>query len=332
MNICICGGGSLGIVCAGVFLAGGNNVRLLSGHPEKWEQNISVHDCNGRIYSGRLDKISSDPKLVVPGADLILCCVPGYLIEETLVKIRPYINDKVFVGSIVSSTGFFFIAHKVLDPKQKLFGFQRVPFISRIREYGVSGDLLGYKKSLNVAIENNDFDLPIKQKLEDLFMTPINLLDSYYEAALTNSNPILHTGRLYSMWKDYNGEYYDHQGLFYSEWTDEASEILISMDQEFMSLLEVIGVKKGVIPSLLDYYESKDATSLTNKIKSIEAFRSIQSPMTKGDKGWYPDFSSRYFTEDFPFGLKFIRDLCIERNVSCPTIDKVYAWGMSKLK
>lgn len=48
--------------------------------------------------------------------------------------------------------------------------------------------------------------------------------------------------------------------------------------------------------------------------------------------GWCPDFSSRYFTEDFPFGLKFIRDLCIERNVSCPNIDKVYAWGMSKLK
>ena len=47
--------------------------------------------------------------------------------------------------------------------------------------------------------------------------------------------------------------------------------------------------------------------------------------------GWVADYSSRYFTEDFPFGLKYIWQLAHEKGVSCPYIDRVYAWGMSKL-
>ena len=73
------------------------------------------------------------------------------------------------VGSIVSSTGFFIFAHEIFGDKAPLFGFQRVPFISRSKEYGKIGQLLGYKKSLNVAIENYEDSftetLPIFQLL-----------------------------------------------------------------------------------------------------------------------------------------------------------------------
>lgn len=53
--------------------------------------------------------------------------------------------------------------------------------------------------------------------------------------------------------------------------------------------------------------------------------------MKKVEAGWVPDFESRYFTEDFPYGLKNIFDLAKENNVFCPNIEKVYKWGRSKV-
>lgn len=330
-TICICGGGSLGTVCAGVFASQGIKTLVLSGHPEKWSRRVEVYDPDGKLYGGPIYNVSARPEDVIPQADLVLCCLPGYLIEETLLKIKPHLAANAMVGSIVSSTGFFFAAHDVLDETTGLFGFQRVPFISRTRTYGAAADLLGYKTSLNVAVEHCENPETFAEQLSQLFLTPVHLLRNYYEASLTNSNPILHTGRLYAMWSRHDGTPFACQSLFYREWTDEASEILLAMDAEFMKLVKALGIAEGVIPSLLDYYESTDAHSLTRKIQSIEAFAHILSPMKPCEGGWLPDYGSRYFTEDFPYGLRFIKMLAEKHQIDTPCIDRVLAWGMSKI-
>ncbi len=327
MKVAICGGGNLGLVCGAVLLSGGHTVSLLTGHPDAWAPAVSVSDPQGKIFGGSFETVSSDPQEVIPGAEMVFICQPGYLIERTLTEISPLLDPGAVVGSVVSSTGFFFFAHKIL-PAQPVFGFQRVPFISRTEEYGHKGLLLGYKSVLNVAMENVKNPGELAQTLSGMFLTPVNLLESFYEAALTNSNPILHTARLYSLWA--NGfEPMRECALFYSEWTLDASELLISMDQEFMALLDVLKVRKGAVPSLLEYYESTDAASLTDKIKSIAAFKEIKAPMKLTEKGWVPDFKSRYFTEDFPFGLRFIKELAESNGVDCPTIQRVYRWGLT---
>lgn len=330
-KICICGGGSLGIVCAGVFLQKGLKVDILTGHPNNWIKNICVTDNNGKIFKGSLNNISNDPQQVIPNSDLVFLTVPGFIIEKTLNEIKPFLDDDTIVGSVVSSTGFFFAAHRILNANQCIFGFQRVPFIARQREYGKSGDILGYKPMLNICIENSK-NPNLINNLEWLFNTPIQLLNNFYEASLTNSNPILHTGRLYSLWHNYKGESFPAQSFFYSDWTDEASELLIKMDDEFQLLLNALGLQQGAIPTLLEYYESNDASALTQKIKSIKAFQSIKSPMIKIKSGWVPDFNSRYFTEDFPFGLRFIKGLAEQHHIDTPNINMVYNWGISQLK
>ena len=105
----------------------------------------------------------------------------------------------------------------------------------------------------------------------------------------------------------------------------------MAMDDEFMMLLDKLPVEKESIPRLLDYYESYDAASLTHKISNIAAFQTITSPMKEVEGGWIPDFESRYFTEDFPYGLRFIKELAQEYNIDTPTIDKVYNWGMERI-
>ena len=331
MKICICGGGSLGLVCAALLASReGVSVNLLTGHPERWSGEISATDPDGKTYRGSLAAISSEAADVIPGSDIILLCLPGFAIKEAIVKIKPF-TGKAIVASIVSSTGFFFEAMDLL-PGVPLFGFQRVPFIARVEEYGRSARLLGYKRQLAIATVNVADREGLRQKVEDMWGTPTILLDNYLEAALTNSNPILHTGRLYSMFGRSDAPSYDHNVLFYREWTDDSSETIISMDREFSMLLEALGVKRDNLPTLLEYYESADTASLTRKMQSIEAFKDITSPMKQSDSGWIPDLESRYFTEDFPHGLYYIKHLADEHGIDVPTIAKVYDWGTKLLK
>ena len=324
MKICICGGGNLGHVTAGFFAAQDDlQVSLLTTKPERWSQYLEVVDVNGKTYKGKLERISSEPIDVISEADIVLVCLPGFAIHDVLCSIAPYLDNK---------TWFFFEAMKALPKSQPLFGFQRVPFISRIINYGHVAELKGYKESLSVAVEQTDDKEAIRATLENLFMTPTKLLDSYYEVSLSNSNPLLHTARLYTMWKDWEpGMSYEKNPEFYCDWTIEAAELLIAMDEEFQTLLKKIGLKEGAVPPVLQYYDSTDAESLTRKLRSIPAFKGILSPMAINQFGMYePDFNSRYFTEDFPYGMRFIVETANKYGIELPRIQKVYQWGSQK--
>lgn len=327
-RICICGGGGLGHTCGAVLSSiEGVSVSLFTKHPEAWQSTFYVDDPNGKIFQGHFATISDQAQDVIPQADIVLLCLPAYLIEQTLLNIKTYLSSKAIVGAVVGNTGFFLLAHKILSSTQGLFAFQRVPYISRVEEYGQSAHLLGYKEELLVALENIPQPESFTRELSYLFLTPVNMVDSFYEVTLSNSNPILHTGRLYSLWKDWDGTPYSTNPLFYWDWTDEASELEIRMDQELFALLHILGVGTRHFKTLLSHYDATDASSLTAKLKSISSYANILSPMIQVPGGWIPDFTSRYFTEDFPFGLKTIHDLAHQNNIPCPNIDLVFVWG-----
>ena len=331
MNICICGGGNTGHVIAGFIAAQQRHeVTILTRHPEQWSNHLVVETPDGGELKGQLKAVSSNPGTVIPAADVVLLCLPGFSISEVLLQLRDYLKPSAVVGTVVSSTGFFFEAMKVLPATTTLFGFQRVPFISRIRDYGHRARLMGYKDSLRVAITQTDQPEPLRRTLEEVLQTPVQLLHHYYEASLSNSNPLLHPARLYSLWKDWHeGDTYARVPLFYEEWTVEAAQLYISMDNELQQLLGTLPVSEGCIPSVLDYYESSDAATLAAKLRSIDAFKGILAPMKKVEGGYVPDLNSRYFTEDFPYGLGIIQHLAKEKGVATPAIDRVMEWGDS---
>lgn len=309
-------------------------VNLLTNRPEKWAHKIIVDTPEKGLLHAPLHVISANPAEVIPMSDVVLLCLPGFLIRSELQKLKPHLSPHTFVGCVFSSTGFFFEAHEVLRSNQPLWGFQRVPFISRVNVYGQSAHLLGYKQAHNVAIEHvsNSEKEAFAQMLSEWFERPINVLNNFYEASLTNSNPLLHTSRLYTLFGGaHEGKPFPRMIMFYEEWTTEAADLYIKMDEEFFQLLKVLPVSDHFLPTALHYYESHDAKSLAAKLSSIQSFKGITSPMKQTEEGWLPDFTSRYFTEDFPYGLKYIWKLAHEKGVSCPHIDKVYAWGMSKI-
>ncbi len=332
-TICICGGGSLGHVIAGFLATQGINVNVLTSRPNQWNNTLTINAVDGRVFVGKLNKISNNPIDVITESEVVLLCLPGYAIKGELEKIKASLNKGTFVGSVFSSTGFFFEALNVLSEDIPLFGFQRVPFIARTVEYGHEANLLGYKSEHKIAIERaGEKDKEsLRQWIENVLNSPVKLLANYLEASLTNSNPLLHTSRLYTMFRDWRpGITYPRMILFYEEWTEEAADLYIKMDEELVLLLEKLPVTPGFLPRVLDYYESSDAISLRNKISSIQGFKGITSPMKEIEKGkWVPDFESRYFTEDFGYSLKYIWELAKQEKLSTPLIDEVFHWGVT---
>lgn len=331
-HICICGGGNLGHVIAGLAAYKGYIVSILTRKPNLWHPSLTIKDINGNTFIGKLSTITEDASQAIPKADIVLLCLPGYAIEEELSAIRPFIKDGCHIGSVVSSTGFFFTAFRILGPRVSLFGFQRAPFISRIKEYGQEANLLGYKKELQIATVNNKNPELLQETLKDIMNTPISLLSHFLEASLTNSNPILHPTRLYSLFHSWSeGEVYPETLNFYSNWDDASSELLITCDNEFQKIIKSLPIQISHIPTILNYYESNDCSSLTQKIRSIKAFQDIKAPMKKIGNGYIPDFSDRYFTEDFPFGLLIIKSIAEIFNIDTPYINKVLKWGQEMI-
>ena len=81
--------------------------------------------------------------------------------------------------------------------------------------------------------------------------------------------------------------------------------------------------KQTVAPDL----KSVDASTLTQKIRSIPAFKSIKSPMIENEgDGYIPDLNSRYFIEDFECGTFYIRDTARLKGVDTPAINRVCDW------
>lgn len=331
--VCICGGGSLGHVIAGYLGAKGACVNILTRRPGEWSKELAVTTPEGNILRSTPALVTDNPATAVENAGIVLLCLPGYAIKDTLETIAPHVKEGTFVGSVFSSTGFFFEAMKIFGDNIPLWGFQRVPFIARTKEYGKSANLLGYKNSYSIAVENCKNKETFRSTIEKLFDRPVSLLKSHYEASFTNSNPILHPSRLYSLFANWDKDvYYDRQFLFYEEWDNQASENLVALDNELFMVLDKLPVTPGYLSPILEYYESKDTDALTKKINSIESFKGILAPMVNNGQGWQPDISSRYFQEDFHYGLRYIYETAHRLNLNVPVTDRIYNWGAALIK
>lgn len=332
LKISICGGGALGHALIGYLSNKGHQINLLTGRPQKWDKQISVTLPNQTEITGKLSVVSSDPKDVIPGSDYVILCLPGYLVKEYLSLINSHLSPNTIVGSVVSSNGFFWMAHTILDGGNPYFGFQRVPFIARVKNYGTNSTIKGLKDKLKAYISDKSLHTQIKRFIETSFDTELEILDSVWPAALTNSNPLLHTSRLYSLFKDYQtGETFKEPPLFYEEWDDYSSELLINCDKEFNKVISKLPISQDKIPSILDHYEVHDAPSLTHKLRSIQAFKGIKLNMKKTKDGYVPDWTDRYFIEDIPYGLLIIKGFADYFNISTPHIDMILKWAQQKM-
>lgn len=334
MNIGICGGGNLAHAMAAWLGCHGHRVRIVTRRPADWAAKLSATLPDGSGATAPLASVSADCG-TLGDCEIILLTAPRFAIPTMCSQVRPHIRAGQLLAVVPGTPDLLSMRNDPAWRDVELMGIYKVPFICRAEEYGHSVSILG-SRAVNRAWVSANVDWSARSaQVADLFSTPLEQLNSPYPFLLTNSNPLLHPARLSTMFADYReGVYYNHNFLFYEEWTEAASERYIQADAELLELCRRIPemrIGSDIIP-VLEYYESHDAASLTAKIRSIAAFKGITSPMVQTPRGWIPDFSSRYFTEDIPWGTALICELAGKLNAPTPTLDFFVSWNNSMLR
>ena len=328
MKITIVGGGNIGTLMAAEFAHKGNEVTIFTSSPKRFEKTIKVSDNNGNImFEGEISNVTNDIDMAL-AADYIFVTLPSIAQGDFAKKIAKKIQRDTRIGIIPGYGGAEFIFKDVISSGAKLFGFQRVHAIARLDEYGKQVCMKGRKDSVYLSALDPALTADICRDMEVLFDMPCVALPNYLCVTLTPSNPILHTSRLYGMFNDFTEEKrYEKNILFYEEWTDLDSQILFDADTELQEICRAMDFADlSSVRSLKDHYESHTPHALTDKIRSISAFRGIDSPMKEVADGWIPDFSSRYFTCDFVYGLDLLCQFGDVLDVQTPTMDRIMAW------
>ncbi|NMV82489.1 MAG: hypothetical protein GX816_02935 [Erysipelotrichia bacterium] len=330
IKICILGGGNIGTLLLADLSRNKNVITLLhTSRPELWKKHIQVLKPTGELdFIGKVDVISNDPEATIGQADVIISTLPTNVLMDSTDIIKKHIKKGAMLGFIPGSGGKEFLFKDLISSGHVVFGFQRVHAISRISVYGESVYNLGRKDELFFGSIPSKESNKICKIFEKILKVKCHALPNYLSVTLVPSNQILHTSRLYSMFKNYcEGKFWNKETLFYKEWTDADSKVLLSCDRELQSmLLKLKNLDTSYIKSLKEHYGVENYKEMTVKISNIPAFSGIKSPMIQKEYGFIPDFNSRYFKEDFPFGLCVIRGFAEILNHKMPSVDRLLKW------
>lgn len=322
-NILIIGGGNVGHSLA-YCLSGKANISLLVRDKKEWHTTLKFNLNESHSFN----VLTWDEKIEI-NPSIIFLTLPLLYREDALNKLLKLRIQSSTIIAIPGYGDFEGLISSISGYEKFNYGsLQRVPYICRIQKYGKEIEITGYKKSLFLYIKDKNNGL--LEKLSYLFGTPTYYLESHLQNTLSNSNPLLHTSRLYSIFE--HGLEKKKKILFYEEWDDQSSHLLINMDKELKEIYKANNIE-NLHTDILSHYGVSTAIELTNKIKSIDAFKKIETPMIEENKNHYiADLQSRYFTEDFGIGLKCIDNIAIESGLKLKFIPSVISWYNSIMK
>lgn len=328
MNITIIGGGNIGTLIAAQLIAKNHNVTIYTRDTSKWSDSITVCDKDiDKTFTVKISNITDNLSQAIKTADLIISTIPPFAIRKIIKTIENDINPNAILGFIPGYGGMEFLCQNLIKNGNTIFATQRVCSVARLKEYGKTVITAGKRKEMYIsALPKSQTEL-VRKIFEELFDVTTISLPNYLNVTLTPTNPILHTSRLYVLFKDYKqGVKYKNNKLFYEEWDENSSRMLINCDRELHNILSKIDINTDMIIPLLQHYESVDVYTLTQKIKSIKSLQGIYTPMIHTETGYIPDFDSRYFKSDFPYGLLIVKSFALIANVKTPNIDKILKW------
>ena len=329
MKVTIVGGGNIGTQFAVHCAEKGHDVFMYTSRPELFSDTLKIVDENGRTTKEGVIRLATyDPAKAFPEAEWIMITMPPNVISSVSEDIYTFASDKAVIGVVPGNGGCECAFKRLIERGNTFFGIERVPAIARLVKKGEIVQSTGYRNELHISALPCEAANSCCDLIESVFDMPCKVIPNYMNLTLTPSNPILHTTRLYSLFKDYkDGKYYDNVPLFYEEWDDYSSELLMECDFEVQKICKALPeLELKHVKSLRDHYESYTVAEMTKKISSIDSFKGLPSPVIRSKEGFIPDLHSRYFTADFSFGLAVIQQVAIMANVKTPVIDSMKAW------
>lgn len=328
MKIAVLGSGNIGTLISSQMTLKGHEVRLYSRKEHLFEDKVIYEDTDNKSKQEvDLYMVSGDLEQVVKNTDLVVITVPAFGIKNLMERVFPLIEVSTRVLFYPGTGGVEFYCKDFIERGGVIFGTQRVCSVARLKQYGKHVVSSGKRTEMYAAAVPGAYAKEAQLLIETLFDIKTIALPNYLAVTFTPSNPILHTSRLYGLFKDYEPEKgYDEIPLFYEEWDFESSEILIKLDQEVQNMCQALPMDLSAVKSLLTHYESDNAVELTNKINSISSFQGLPTPQIEKNGKKHPDLESRYFTADFPYGLLILKAFANICKLDTPAMDEVIEW------
>lgn len=329
MNVTILGGGNIGMcLLAEISRIKGYDVTMYASSPEMFEDRLQVVDDERSItfQSGEF-RVTDVMAEAVREADVILCTLPAFLRKDAVAKMEGMIKDSAYLGFFPGYGGAEFYCEDLIKRGVTIFALQKVPYVARTKERGKIAGMMSKKKTIYVGAIPNTKTAEIAALLEDMLLIECKTLNNYMAATLLPGNPLLHTCGSYVYLKNYQaGQVFPEQIYYYQTWTDEMSELICQCSDEMKEICDRLPVDLSEVQTIQEYYESPTPEKLTEKFHSIPSFFPLTLPMIKEAEGYRPDFSSRFYTEDIPFGVSIIKALGLLAGVETPTIDTILDW------
>ena len=354
-KVCICGAGNAAHVFIPYFTNLGYEVsvfaslqdeaaRLKKAYTEN--EGIEIIDRtdpdNHKVYKHSPKACSNSAEDTIPQADCIIIALPSFAIQGVLRDIKPHLKHGAIIYIMPGQGGVNFLVKEVLGEecragKCTVAGIIPMPLNCCIDAFGKRVQLAAFKASYDLAAIPAAGAGKCASALSKLLGgRPVNAIDNYVGIALHASNPNIHPGRLYGLFHDYVvGRVYPENPLFYETWDDASSEWCQKINDERLAIWRAIckqvpGTgKPDQVPGLKKYIEAiyadqiHDTSSLSTVFNTNDGFKGFRSPMKREGDGWVPDFTSRYFTEDFPEGFCMYKGIADLVGVATPTIDLI---------
>ncbi|MBR4751090.1 MAG: NAD/NADP octopine/nopaline dehydrogenase family protein [Thermoguttaceae bacterium] len=329
MKITIVGGGNIGTQFAVHCAEKGNDVTIYTSTPALFHGPLNIVDESGATtHQGVVNLATADPEVAFRNAELVLVTVPATMMKTTAETIYQYSDSAPMIGVVPGNGGSECAFRKCVERGNIFFSIERVPAVARLVLKGKTVKSTGYRSELHVAAKPGRYAQHCAELIEGIFNIPTTSISNILNLTMTPSNPILHTTRLRTIFNDWReGVVYDYLPLFYEEWNDASSELLIACDEEVQEICRALPeFDLRFVKSLRTHYESYTVDAMTKKISSITAFKGLPTPVVKVEGGFIPDLHSRYFTADFSYGLTIIKQVANFANVQTPHIDATLRW------
>lgn len=353
--ITIVGGGSSTHTLIPFLTDNTREINLLTSKPKEWNKNIILELRNSddevqKEFRGNLNIISNKAEDVIPNSDIIILCMPVYKYREALKSIGKYISPNTVIGTVYGQGGFNFMVNEIKSEFNLInittFALGLIPWICRIKEYGKVGITYGCKHLNIVAFDNKDKFYELSELFNDMCFKwfgkgEFKLADNFISLTLSVDNQIIHTSRLYGLYKRYKGIWNTEEEVpyFYRDYDLLSANLLKELDNDYSLIRERI---KELYPEnnyeyMLDYLKLEQLTynSSNDNIKesftNSETLGAIKTPVVQFNNKWVINKDHRFFYDDIYYGLCIAKWIAEKLNIEVTTIDEILNWAQSIL-
>ncbi len=356
LPVVVVGAGNLGHVFTGLLGARADiDLRLLLSSAERAAEfraalqqpgGVTVQLTDGSSITGAPRVVTHNAAEAVPGARVVLLCVPSHVEVAALDRVLPWLDrSDACVGSIPAPGGFDWKARAALQRHGRqaaVFGLGYIPWMCKTTAFGSAARLLGGKPVNVVGVLPPQRLGEVADLLAQVLRTPVLDLGSFLNMTLHAGNQVLHPAIIYSMFRDWDGHPLPEPPLFYEGVTPEAAALCQQLGDEIQLLKQALlqALPQLQLPLVLPLHESllhgygaaiADPATLHSSIASNRAYAGIRTPLRQVEAGWVPDWNSRFFLEDIPHGLVVLRGLADLAGVQLPLVDQILYWAQRNM-